>query len=101
MFNSLTQTYSRKIPSKTTDAYGQEIITYTKTADVNMFISLIAHNDYLQNNMMIKQATHTAVTFDSVAAGDLIDDKYEVTYVNQAGPENLVYLKEIENAIHN
>lgn len=99
MFNSLYETYTRHTPTVTTDAYGQDIPTYIKGNDVEMFISTLTHNENIQNDMRIKNCTHIGLTFDnSLAPKDIIDEKYEVTFINIAKRENIVYLEEKENA---
>ena len=97
MFNSLKKEYSRLEKVVQEDAYNQKIPSYAPAEDVLMVISLITNEDYTQNDMRIKQATHTALTQDNVEIGDIIGDQYEVTFVNTAGRENLVFLKEMES----
>lgn len=96
MLNSQMKTYSRVIRVDEDDEYNQKVPTYKVAGNVQMVISLITKEDYTQNNLKIKQASHTAITFDDVNVGDIIGDQYEVEYVNKVGRENLVYLKENE-----
>lgn len=97
MFNNMRKQYSRLEKVIEPDGYNQDVPHYKVAEDVTMFISLITKDDYNQNDMRIKQASHTALTQDNVDIGDIIGDHFEVTYVNKVGRENLVYLKEMES----
>lgn len=97
MFNSKKRTYTRKVKSITTNSYNETIEAYTAAADVNMFISLSNESVLQSNDMRIQQCSHIGLTKDTVAIGDVIDDKYEITFINNAGKEKIVFMKEIEN----
>lgn len=98
MFNSLMKWYSRKQKTVEKDDFNQQVVTYTPEEDTQMFISLLNQNDYLQNNVRIKQASHTGITWDNdIQVGDIIGDRYTVTYINNEAFPNLVYLKEMES----
>ena len=97
MFNSKKQSYSRKIRSITTNEYNEQIESYTTADNIKMFISLSTESETNSNDMRIQECTHVGLTKDIVTKGDLIADKYKVTFVNGAGAENIVYMREIEN----
>lgn len=97
MFNSKKNTYSRQSLVKTTNIYGEDVESYTAAANVHMFISLSNESVLQSNDMRIQQCSHIGLTLDSVSVGDLIDDKYEVQFINNAGREKIVFMKEIEN----
>lgn len=98
MFNSKKKSYTVKTKTTTTNDYGEVVETYSPAANnVLMFISL--SNEITQNNadMRVQQASHIGITKDSLSLGDIVDDKYEVLFVNEAGRENVVFLMEREN----
>lgn len=97
MFNSKKRAYTRKVKSITTNAYNETIEGYAAAADVYMFISLSNESVLQSNDMRIQQCSHIGLTKDTVAVGDLIDDKYEIQFINNAGKEKIVFMKEIEN----
>lgn len=99
MFNSKYKYYTRKIKTISTDAYGEEIETYTIASPnrIRMFISLSNESVLQSNDMRIQQCSHIGLTQARITVGDLIDDKYEVQFINNAGREKIVYMKEIEN----
>lgn len=97
MFNSKKQRYTRQMKTTTTNRYNETVEGYTAAADVNMFISLSNESVMKSNDMRIQQCSHIGLTSDNVLVGDLIDDKYEVQFVNKAGRENIVFMKEYEN----
>ena len=85
MFNSKKQTYNETIES------------YAAAADIHMFISLSNESVLKSNDMRIQQCSHIGLTHDTVSVGDVIDDKFEVQFINNAGKEKIVFMKEIEN----
>ena len=98
MFNSKKQSFQRKTKSiSTNNDYGEKIETYTTASNILMFISLSNEMTQSSQDMRIQQCSHIGLTKDTVTIGDLIDDKYEVTFINNAGREKIVYLKEIES----
>ena len=99
MFNSKAKFYSRKIKSVNTDEYGEPIVTYTAASPthIKMFISLSNEITTSSQDMRIQQCSHIGLTKATVTVGDLIDDKYEVQFINNAGREKIVYMKEIES----
>ena len=97
MFNSKKKTYTRKVKSITTNSYNETIEGYAAAAEIQMFISLSNESVLQSNDMRIQQCSHIGLTTDTVTIGDLIDDKYEVQFINNAGREKIVYMKEIEN----
>lgn len=101
MFNSQKRKYSRKAVVYTKDTYNQDIPSYIPQPDVEMFISLRDNNLLVQNDMRIQQSTHIALTTGSVNIGDIIADKYEVTYINDMGRELIVFMRDRNNADNN
>ena len=97
MFNNMRKQYSRLEKVIEPDGYNQDVPHYKVAEDVTMFISLITKDDYNQNDLRIKQASHIGITFDDISIGDIIADHFEATYVNKMGRDNLVYLKEMES----
>ena len=98
MFNSMYKWYSRKSPTVEKDKYNQNIITYAPNDDVEMFISLLTHYDNTSSNLKIKDCTHLALTNDeSVEVDDIIDGNLRVEFMNKAGRDIMVYLKEVDN----
>lgn len=97
MFNSKKKTYSRMARIESTNSYNETIEGYTPAADIHMFISLSNESVLQSNDMRIQQCSHIGLTLDSLNVGDLIDDKYEVQFINNAGKEKIVFMKEIEN----
>ena len=97
MFNSKKQKYPRKTRVVTKNEYNESIEGYAAAADVNMFISLSNEITMSSQDMRIQQCSHIGLTEDEVLVGDLIDDKYEVSFINNAGREKIVFMKEIEN----
>ena len=98
MFNCKKKTYTRKTKTVSTDnPYKEKIETYTPSADIVMFVSLSNETTMSNQDMRIQQCSHIGLTKDSVLVGDLIDDKYEVQFINNAGREKIVFMKEIEN----
>lgn len=98
MFNSLKKLYSRQEPVREKDAYNQDIDSYREADSTEMYISLLTQDNLNQNDMRIIQSTHIGLSFDdSVNVGDLIDDKYIVTYANREGREKIYYMKDRES----
>lgn len=97
MFEAKKKTYSRQSLVKTTNMYGEDIESYTAAADIHMFLSLSNESVLQSNDMRIQQCSHIGLTKDAIEVGDLIDEKYEVQFVNNAGREKIVFMKEIEN----
>ena len=97
MFNSKKKTYSRKVRTTYTNPYNETIEEYAAAADIYMFISLSNESVLQSNDMRIQQCSHIGLTTDTVSVGDLIDDKYEIQFINNAGREKIVFMKEIEN----
>lgn len=97
MFNSKKQKYPRKSKVVTKNEYNESIEGYAAAANVNMFISLSNESVMQSNDMRIQQCSHIGLTKNEVLVGDLIDDKYEVQFINNAGKEKIVFMKEIEN----
>lgn len=98
MFNSKKKSYTRKtVTVLTNNDYGEKIEAYTTASNIFMFISLSNEITQSSQDMRIQQCSHIGLTQDTVTIGDLIDDKYEVTFINNAGREKIVYLKEREN----
>ena len=97
MFNSKKQIYSRKTKIITSNIYNEQIETYTPTENILMFISLSNESVMESNDMRIQQCSHIGLTNDYLQVGDLIDDKYEVLFINKAGREDIVFMKEREN----
>lgn len=97
MFNSKKQTYTVKRLSTTTNDYGEQLESYSQAANILMFISLSNEITQSSQDMRIQQCSHIGLTQDSVSLGDVIDDKYTVEFINNAGREKIVYLKEFEN----
>ena len=97
MFNSKKQMYTRKTRTTSTNPYNETIEGYNVAADGYMFISLSNESVIKSNDMRIQQCSHIALTNDQVLEGDLIDEKYQVQFVNRAGRENIVFMKEYEN----
>lgn len=97
MFNSKKEKYPRKTRVVTKNEYNESIETYAAAADVNMFISLSNESVMKSNDMRIQQCSHIGLADNEVLVGDVIDDKYEVQFINDAGRETIVFMKEIEN----
>lgn len=97
MFNSKKQSYQRKTKSVSTNDFGETLATYATAPNVVMFISLSNEITQSSQDMRIQQCSHIGLTQDTVSLGDIIDDKYEVLFINNAGREKIVYLKEKES----
>ena len=99
MFNSKKKSYTRKvrIDIDTSNDFNEPIEEYAAAANINMFISLSNEITLSSQDMRIQQCSHIGLTNDVILAGDIIDDKYEVQFVNKAGREKIVYMKELEN----
>ena len=97
MFNSKKKSCTRKTRTITTNDYGESVETYSTAANILMFISLSNEITYNNADMRIQQCSHIGITNDTLTVGDIIDNKYEVLFINNAGREKIVYLKEREN----
>ena len=97
MFNSKKQVYSRKTPTTAVNDYGEKITTFASSGTTLMFISLSNEEMLQSNDMRIQQCSHIGLTKDTLTVGEIIDDKYEVQFINGAGRENIIYMKEIES----
>jgi len=99
MFNSKKKSYTRKvrIDIDTSNDFNEPIEEYATAANVNMFISLSNEITFSSQDMRIQQCSHIGLTLDEVLVGDIIGEKYEVQFVNKAGRENIVFMKEIES----
>ena len=97
MFNSKKKFYSRESKVVYKNAYNEKIEEYVPAADVLMFISLSNESVIQSNDMRIQQCSHIGLTSYVLNVGDRIDGKYEVQFINNAGREKIVFMKEIEN----
>lgn len=97
MFNSKKKVCTRKTKTETTNQYNEKVEGYTPAASVLMFISLSNESMLKSNDMRIQQCSHIGLTTDTVLVGDLINDKLEVQFINNAGKEKIVFMKEIGN----
>ena len=98
MFERRKKTYTRKTKSvSTSNTYNEPIETYTAATSVRMFISLSNEMTMVNQDMRIQQCSHIGLTRSEIGEGDLIDDKYLVQFINKAGREKIVFMKEIEN----
>ena len=98
MFNCKKKSYTRKTKTVSTDnPYNEKVETYIPSTHILMFISLSNEMTLSSQDMRIQQCSHIGLTKDEILEGDLIDDKYEVQFVNNAGREKIVFMKEIEN----
>lgn len=97
MFQSKKKKYDIYQMQETEDEYGQTILTPVFFKTVEMFISLAQFNAYTANDFRLQEVTHTAITNDrQLKKGMLIEKKYRIEFVNDAGPDVLLYLKEVE-----
>lgn len=98
MFNSKKKSYTRKTRTiSTINDYREPTETYTATTNILMFISLSNEITTSSQDMRIQQCSHIGLTKDEVTIGDEIGGKYIVQFINNAGREKIVYLKEIES----
>lgn len=98
MFNCKKKSYTRKTLSVSTDnPYNEPVESYTTASNIIMFISLSNEITMSNQDMRIQQCSHIGLTHDEVEVGDEIGGKYLVQFVNNAGREKIVYLKEIES----
>lgn len=98
MFNSKKKKYDLYVLSSTTNAYGETVESWAKAkSQITMFISLSNEITTQSADMRIQQCTHIGLTNDSLNIGDRVANKYEVQFINKAGRENIVFMKEIES----
>lgn len=96
MFNK-KQKYTREVMVETKNDYGEEVVSYVPASNIEMFISLQSHNEVITNDVGVTQCTHVGITSDTVTIGDRINGKWEVIFINKAGREDIVYMKEINS----
>lgn len=98
MFNSASKKYTVYKPQGTTDRYNQEISTYIESGSAVLFLSLNTHAFNTKNDISVTQCEYIATTFSTLPQiGDLIDNKYEVRFIVEAGRERFLYLKEYQH----
>lgn len=98
MFNSTSKKYTVYKPQVTTDSYNQEISTYIESGSAVLFLSLNTHAFNTKNDISVTQCEYIATTFSTLPQiGDLIDNKYEVRFIVEAGRERFLYLKEYQH----
>lgn len=98
MFNSSQKNYKISQPEITKDQYNQEIVEYKEKGTAKMFIGLNDYDHYAQNATYITQCEYAAVTSSQLPqVNDLIDDKYIVEYIVEAGRDRFLYLKELDS----
>lgn len=98
MFNSSQKNYKISQPEKTKDSYNQEIIEYKEKGTAKLFISLNTFNNYTGNETWVTKCEYVATTTSHLPQkGDLVDDKYLVEFVVEAGRDRFLYLKEFQN----
>lgn len=102
MFNSKMKTYSLHKKATTTNKYNEETnLPLEFVANIDMFISLSSQEIYSVADMRIGQSSHIGLTkYDGLKKGMIIGKQYEVLFVNGAGSEKIVFLKELENNGH-
>lgn len=97
MFESKKQKLTLKTYTATADEYGQKVKTLDSTGYINIFISLASKYQTDTNDMRIQQCTHIGISYDTCSVGQIIDDKYEIQFINALTREKIIYLKEIES----
>lgn len=98
MFNSASKKYTIYKPQETTDRYNQKISTYIESGSAVLFLSLNTHAFNTKNDISVTQCEYIATTFSTLPQiGDLIDNKYEVRFIVEAGRERFLYLKEYQH----
>lgn len=98
MYEALKKNYSHKKLTITTDDYGEEVKSYIVQGSVSMFISLSNEAVVQSSGFDLTQCSHVGLTNSTaLSKGDIVADKYEVQFVNQAGAENIIMMKEVES----
>ena len=78
--------------------YGEDVKNYITQSSVSMFISLSNEAVVQSSGFDLTQCSHVGLTNSTaLSKGDIVADKYEVQFINQAGAENIVIMKEIES----
>ena len=101
MFNGRMTQHSVMKPVIAVDEYGNKVVRYYEPyADISAFIAMATHNQYSANAMQLQNITHTALTSArGLAKGMRIDDRYTVEFVNEAGHQTVLYLKELDDGV--
>lgn len=98
MFNTKQKNHTLKTLTITTDDYGDNVLTYSPSTTVKMFISLITNANYTNNSTILTNCTYVGLADKGIfKKGDVIDNKLEVVFVNDDVKPLIVYLKEINN----
>lgn len=100
MFNGRMTQHSVMKPVITVNEYGDKVISYVSCADISAFIAMATYNQYSANATQLQNITHTALTSArGLAKGMRIDDRYTVEFVNEAGRQTVLYLKELDDGV--
>jgi hypothetical protein len=75
--------------------YQEDVKTRIPYKEVEVAVSYIAHSDYLQNDLKLKEVSHIGFTHDSTLSIGMEVDNYEIVFVLPTGREFVLYLKEI------
>lgn len=95
MLNSFYKPYQVYIYQIEKNEYQEDVKTRIPYKEVEVAVSYIAHSDYLQNDLKLKEVSHIGFTHDSTLSIGMEVDNYEIVFVLPTGREFVLYLKEI------
>lgn len=96
MFNSQKKPFDVFKCTYQKNDYNEEISTFVFYKRVEMFISLLQHNQFTANNVILMKCNYIALTDDkTLEKGMVIDNRYTIEFINSFGREIILYLKEV------
>ena len=95
MLNSFYKPYQVYIYQTEKNEYQEDVKTRVLYKEVEVAVSYIAHSDYLQNDLRLKEVSHIGFTHDRTLSIGMEVDNYEIVFVLPTGREFVLYLKEI------
>ena len=95
MLNSFYKPYQVYTYQTEKNEYQEDVKTRIPYKEVEVAVSYIAHSDYLQNDLKLKEVSHIGFMHDSTLSICMEVDNYEIVFVLPTGREFVLYLKEI------
>jgi len=96
MFNSQKKQYNVFTFTSVKNDYNEEIKTPILYKTIDIFISLLQHNQYTANNVNLMNCTYLGLTTDrTLLKSMVIENRYIIEFINDYGNETILYLKEV------
>ena len=96
MFNAMKQPYQVFDFVETKNEYNETILEKKPYKVCDIFISYNSYQNSNSNDIRLQNVTYTGITEDrTLKKGMMIEDRWSIEYINPAGNECILYLKEV------